>query len=113
MKRWRALGWDKKLLYLLTPGAPLAALLLPLMMNGWSLELLGWFLPALIAPGLLLGTANLLLVFAGRWPGKCRDTIHALMAVTLLPSLVLLGFELFLFLGAAVCYFFDVGPSPR
>ena len=110
MKRWQTMSWDRKLFYLLTPCLPLAAVLIPLAMNGfrfsrWTLSDV-WFPLALLAPGFLLGTVNLLLVPAGRQP-RDIDAWHLLMAATLLPSLFLLGIELLFLLWAAV----GIGPS--
>ena len=104
MKRWRGLSGEKKAFYLLTPGLPLAAVLILLAVNGFRHAArtlsMGWFFLALLVPGLLLGTVNLFLVLAGRQP-KDIDAWHLLMALTLLPSLFLVGFELLvLFLAA-------------
>ena len=104
MKRWRALSGEKKVFYILTPGLPLAAVLLPCAMNirrftFWMLNG-GWFCLALPAPGILLGTVNLCLFRAGRQPGNI-DAWHVLMAATLLPSLFLLGIDLLVVLFAA------------
>ena len=113
MKRWRALSGEKKVFYLLTPGLPLAAVLILLAVNGFrhAARTLsrGWFPLSLLAPGFLLGTVNRLLVLAGRQP-EDMDAWHLSMAITLLPSLFLVGFELLLLFGAAVVYFFG-GPS--
>lgn len=105
MKRWRSLGGEKKVFYLLVPGLPLAAVLIPLAMNGfrfsrWTLSAV-WFDLALLAPGSLLGTVNLFLVWADRQPKKWIDTWHVLMAGTLLPSLFLLCIDLLVILFAA------------
>ena len=105
MKRWRALSGEKKVFYLLTPGLPLAVVLIALAVNDfrlsrWTLSDV-WFPLALLAPGLLLGTVNLLLVLSDRQPQKRIDTWHVLMAGTLLPSLFLLGIELLMLLFAA------------
>ena len=98
MGRLRDLGRTTILLYL-------AAVLLPLM--GLSPFILRWLtLPALPEggviwlflgppiPGLLLGAANLVRVFAGR-PPKENDVLwDALLLASLLPDLALLGLDL-------------------
>ena len=91
MKRWLAQSGEKKAFYLLVPGLPLAAFLI-IGSCGWPLKGI-W---ALSVPGFLMGTVNLLLVWADRQPGTRIDVWHALMAVTLLPSLFLLGIVLLL-----------------
>ncbi len=92
MKRWRALSGERKVFYLLVPGLPLAAVFIMAASYGWSLK----DVAVLSIPGSLMGTVNLLLVWADRQPEKRIDAWHALMAVTLLPSLFLLGIVLIL-----------------
>ena len=105
MKRWRALSGEKKVFYLLTPGLPLAAVLIPMASNGfhitrWTLGR-GLFSLAPLAVGFLLGTVNLLLVLSDRQPQKYINAWHVLMACAMLPSLFLVGLELLLLLYAA------------
>ena len=98
MGRLRELGRSTILLYL-------AAVLLPLMgMSPFVLRWLTW--PALPEegviwlflgppiPGLLLGTANLIRVCAGRPPKENAVLWDVLLLVSLLPDLALLGLDL-------------------
>ena len=97
MKRWRALSGEKKAFYLLVPVLPLAAfLLIHAYFGSWKLNGEGWLYLAFSLPGFLSGAVNLLLVWADRQPEKNIEAWHALMAVTLLPSLFLLGIVLIL-----------------
>jgi hypothetical protein len=79
-------------------------------LNRWELSDV-WVYLVLLAPGFLLGTVNFLLVLADRQPKKRIDAWHVLMAVTMLLSLFLVGFELLVLLYIAVIYFFGGGPS--
>ena len=106
MKRWRALSGEKKVFYLLTPGLPLAAFLIyRAYFGGWTLKGGNWFAVALSVPGFLMGTLNLLLVWAERQPKENIEAWHALMAAMLLPALFLLGLTLlFLWDGAGFLF---------
>lgn len=98
MSRWRDL--DRSMIFLY-----LAAALLPLM--GLSPFILQWLtVPALPEggliwlflgppiPGFLLGAANLVRVCAGRPPKENAILWDALLLVSLLPDLALLGLDL-------------------
>ena len=100
MKAWRTLGAGRKLLYL-------AAALLPLMGLAPFLGLASlppkpegvwlWLFLALPILGLLLGAANLILIFSGRPPRENRDLWDGLLAASLVPDLGLLGFGFIVF----------------
>ena len=94
MKRWRALGRERKIFYVLALGLPLAAFLnFIACFGGWTLKGGDWVIIAMSLPGFLLGAANLLLVWADRQPREI-EAWHALMAAMLLPALFLLGLTL-------------------
>ena len=103
MKTWRSLGGGRKAFYLLTPGLPLLGFVLLFALPGFDFGAPGtggfWgFILALPLLGFLLGAANLLLIFLGHPPEENIDLWHALMAASLVPSLVLLGVEAFMLL---------------
>lgn len=94
MKAWRELEPGRKLLYLAAVILPLAGILLyahvqgPFITDG--LWMLFWALPVC---GLLLGAANLILIFSGHPPRENRGLWEGLLAVSLVPDLGLLGFS--------------------
>ena len=93
MKSWRTLGPGRKLLYLAAVLLPLAGLLPYALVGGPftpdGLWMLFWVLPVC---GLLLGAANLILIFSGCPPRENRELWDDLLAVSLVPDLGLLGF---------------------
>ncbi len=100
MKDWRNLGAGRKLLYLSAALLPLPGLapflgmasLLPEPEGVWL-----WLFLALPILGLLLGAANLALIFSGHPPRENRDLWDGLLAASLVPDLGLLCFGAFVF----------------
>jgi len=113
VKNWKALSGDRRLFYSLVFLLPLAGWLLWLLLilhNHVKLSYL--FSPDMLsfalyfclplALSLLAGAVNLLLALTGRLPGRKIDLWHALLALTLLPSVLLLGFMLLVWLWVLV-----------
>ncbi len=120
MKNWKALSGDRRLFYVLVLLLPLAGWLLWLLLilhNHVKLSYLFspdmlslalyFYLPSALS--LLAGAVNLLLAFTGRLPGRNIGLWHALLALSLLPSVLLLGFMLLTWLWALFFYVFG-GP---
>ncbi len=120
MTHWKALSGDRRLFYVLVLLLPLAGWLLWLLLilhNHVKLSYLFspdmlslalyFYLPSALS--LLAGAVNLLLALTGRLPGRKIDLWHALLALSLLPSVLLLGFMLLTWLWALFFYVFG-GP---
>lgn len=117
MKNWKALSGDRRLFYSLVFLLPLAGWLLWLLLilhnhvkpsYLFSPDMLGlalyFCLPSALS--LLAGAVNLLLALTGRLPGRKIDLWHALLALSLLPSVLLLGFMLLTWLLGLFFYVF-------
>ena len=93
MKRWREVDPGRKALYLAAVLLPLAGLILYGIVCGVfdpaGPPLLFWSLPLC---GLLLGLANLVLIWSGHPPRENRLLWDGLLTVSLIPDLGLLGF---------------------
>ncbi len=120
MKNWKALSGDRRLFYVLVLLLPLAGWLLWLLLilhNHVKLRYLlspdmlslalYFYLPSALS--LLAGAVNLLLALTRRLPGRKIGLWHALLALSLLPSVLLLGFMLLTWLWALFFYVFG-GP---
>ncbi len=102
MRHWKALDPWRRRLALAAAGTPVLTFLILLfgrmLFNGTihplTPDLLYYF--CLPAAGLLLGIADLLLTWTGHGPKKGGWT--ALLALSLLPSMILLGIEVCAFL---------------
>lgn len=111
MKNWKALSGDRRLFYSLVFLLPLAGWLLWLLLilhNHVKLRdlldmlslALYFYLPSALS--LLAGAVNLLLALTGHLPGRKIDLWHALLALSLLPSVLLQGFMLLTWLWGLV-----------
>ena len=94
MEHFRALGRARRALYIAAALLPIISLGLYFAVCGLPVPGVAWVFLVPPAPGFLLGAANLALILTGHPPRENRALWEALLLLSLLAALALLGFDL-------------------